>query len=274
MSSLPVLPATSTAAKTKFVAEQIVGHDGRYLYVDGNQKITAGCGTYEDPRPNAFSLLQIADCPYRTSLCETACYVHNLEKAAPDTHALYAHNSRTIREILGDDSTPDLAWADSMASWIEQNCPDFRWHVSGDVYSYQYAEWIARVCRWSPNTRHWIYTRSVAYLEPLSNVDNLVVNLSADAENYNIMRRAARDYGFRICYLTTDGTVPIDLPHDSVVFPDYALRAGRDGKLDESMPGYEWFTSLGARTKRMVCPVDVFGKSESVRCGVCVKCMV
>lgn len=263
----------STAATTAFCAEKIEGSDGRYLWIDGNGKITAGNGTLKDPRPNAFSLIQIADCPYRTSLCERACYVHGLEKHAPETHALYVHNSKTIREILRE-PIPAI-WALQMANWIVDNCPSgFRWHVSGDIFSHQYAWWIGRVCYFSPDVHHWIYTRSVAHLDPLKDIENLTVNLSADAENYAVMRRAARDYGFRLCYLTTDGAIPRDMERSDVIFPDYLLRGKKPiPHLDPVGIAFKWWDGLDIYHQRMVCPVDMFGKSEALRCGPCNKCL-
>ena len=43
------------APGTYCIAEVDVG-DGITLYVDGNSKITGSNGTFEDPKPNAFSL--------------------------------------------------------------------------------------------------------------------------------------------------------------------------------------------------------------------------
>ena len=253
----------STAASTAFCATKVEGPDG-HLWVDGNGKITARCGTLAKPRPNAFSLVQISDCPYRTAPCSSACYVHGLEKHAPDTHALYVHNSKRVREIVSRVGTgvPEQ-WAHVLANWIDDNCPDFRWHVSGDVFSFAYAEWIELVCTWSPNTRHWIYTRSFPYVEPLARASNLVVNLSADHENYRFARKVADDYDLRVCYLTRDGRVPSDMRDGDVVFPDYSLR----GDVD-------WFLALTGREQEMVCPVDFHGKSEERRCGPCERCMI
>jgi hypothetical protein len=275
----------TTAAKTAFCAEKIVGDDGRFLWVDGNGKITAGNGTLAAPKPNAFSLVQIADCPFATSICAKSCYVHNLEKYAPDTHALYQHNSSTIRNILnnapviaslsaapvyGDSPTQ---WARRLGTWIAKNCEHgFRWHVSGDVFSRRYAQWIRTVCLASPNVQHWIYTRSFGFVDALFGAPNLTINLSCDAENYESARYARAKYStnlgqrVRLCYLTHDGHVPADLPRDSVIFPDYELRG-------ETEAGRQWFDELHPQQKRMVCPVDYHGKSERRRCGPCDKCI-
>jgi len=269
-------PSGTSAAVTAFCSEKIEYRD-HSLYVDGNGKITAGNGTLEHPRPNAFSLLQIDDCPGSTETCRRSCYVHNLEKYSPETHALYRHNSRTIRSILVDtrvdrNGTYAASWATYLGWWIGTNCRGgFRWHVSGDVFSPRYARWIADVCRYSPSVRHWIYTRShsmIAQLLPVATVNggNLALNLSCDADNWEGAKQVARANGLRLCYMTVDGEVPPDLPDGSVIFPDYALRGG-------TPEGEKWFDALTPTYKSFVCPVDYHGKSESRRCGPCDRCL-
>lgn len=263
-------PTTTSAASTAFCAEKIEGPGG-FLWLDGNGKITAGNGTLDNPKPNAFSLVQIRDCPGATASCKAACYVHNLEKHAPATHALYAHNSREIRRIV-DDRGLSAQWSELFGAHLVINCwGGFRWHVSGDVFSSEYAKWIADVCRESFPLTHWIYTRSFDHIAPLVEVStrkggNLALNLSCDADNYTEARAVARDFGGRLCYMTTNGIVPEDLPDGSVIFPDYTLRGGNEA-------GREWFDELPRHYKSFVCPVDYHGKSESRRCGPCDRCM-
>ena len=266
----------STAKTTSFCSARIDGPGGRHLFFDGNGKITAGNGTLHEPRPNAFSLLQIDDCPYHTDTCGTACYVHNLEKAQPELYALYQHNSATIREIL-DDGYDALEWARAMGAWITENAPaGFRWHVSGDVFSFAYAQFIADVVRASPTVRHWIYTRSFPIASPLLDVctergGNLSLNLSCDRDNIEMARAFKRDNGAgRLCYLVVEGdTVPADVAPDGVTFPDYALRPRQFATLAES----PWWHDLAPELRGTVCPVDAHGKAENRRCGPCDRCM-
>ncbi len=242
------------ASTTKFCTEKLVGNDGRYLIVDGNQKIA---DDFHDPKPNAFSLLPVTDCPYRTPTCETSCYVHNLAKFAPDVYDAYAHNSATIREILENDAA---YWQHHLADWIETHCyTGFRWHVSGDIFSFEYAGFIAGVVAMT-TVQHWIYTRSLPYLEPIVGLPNLAVNISADKDNFNVARVAAKDYNVQLCFLTTNGYIPANMPLDGIIFPDYALREG------------DWFSNLPRARARQVCPVDMFGKTSSRRCMTCRKC--
>lgn len=259
-----------------FCSAPLDGPDGRRLWLDGNSKITAGNGTFAAPAPNAFSLVEVDDCPGSTPTCRSSCYVQGLRATAPATHALYEHNSRTIRELLSNGTpTEVLTWAQVMADRIKRDAAHgFRWHVSGDIFSRGYAYFIADVVRASPDVRHWIYTRSHSLIGPLLGLDNLSLNLSADRDNYWSARSAraaaAGKHEVRLAYLVTDdGYVPKDLPKGSVLFPDYALR-GRD--LPRPVDA-AWWQGLAPVQRRMVCPVDFFGASESSRCGVCTKCM-
>jgi hypothetical protein len=268
---------SGTSASTTAFCQQRLDFDHDHLFIDGNGKITAANGTLDAPSPNAFSLVQIEDCPFATDSCKAACYVHGLEKHAPATHALYKHNSQTIRRILRDADYAS-AWAAVVSDWIAGHCKGgFRWHVSGDVFSPEYARWITQVCQWSPRVRHWIYTRSfdfVEHLMPASTLrgGNLVINLSCDKDNYSrachtSMRHTTANGQPRLCYMTTDGNVPDTLPEGSVIFPDYSLRGG-------TPEGQAWFTGLTPQYKSFVCPVDYHGKSEQRRCGPCKRCMV
>lgn len=273
MKKLPVIG--TTAASTTFCTEAIVGPGDYVLWIDGNQKITARNGTYEEPKPNAFSLRNVKDCPGSTPACRASCYVENIKTHAGDLYKLYEINALNIRDILADPLLDDR-WVYKLGSWIDNNCKDFRWHVSGDVFSADYAEWLASVCLTSSNTRHWIYTRSfnAAILHELwyasvTSGGPLTINLSCDQDNYAEAQAAADQWGFRLAYMTVDGSVPDSLPEGSVIFPDYSLRP----RASEDPLQSPWWQSLTAAQRRMVCPVDTFGKSETHRCGPCKKCL-
>lgn len=282
---LPVVG--SSAATTAFCTTKLegpfYGEDGDgdpddYLWIDGNGKITWQNGTLAEPKPNAFSLVNGDDCPGATATCLASCYVHGIEKHAPDTHALYRWNSAKIREILdgGHDTWHARHWSSAFARWVRQNAAGgFRWHVSGDVFSADYARWISEVCRKSPKVAHWIYTRSFDLVGDLG-ADNLAVNLSADRDNWRAALECREDWpGTRVCLMVTEidvltqdsFTIPLgELRHGDVIFPDYALRDGTE-------LGREWFSRLPPRLKQMVCPVDRVGKSEERRCGPCPRCL-
>lgn len=252
--------------KTYYTSVKIPIFDNEYLFIDGNSKITASNGTYENPKPNAFSLPNISTCPNSTQTCRSTCYVNNLKTYSPETYAGYIENERIIHEILLSSyltkTTPRV-----LGNWIMNNClGGFRWHVSGDVFSLEYAKWIVNVCDNSKNIKHWIYTRTFASVPILMEANNLIVNVSCDEDNYNEAKTLKCD---RLCYLSRDGYIPQDLPKDSVIFPDYSLR-GRELDVPIEHP---WWKQLDQKYKIMTCPTDFFGQSEQHRCGPCQKCL-
>src|SRR3989344_401625 len=155
---------------TKFALTKLdmIASDGSQLafYFDGNGKITRENSPFDKPVSNAFSLVQVQDCPFATSLCKSVCYVHKLEKAEEGIHAAYKHNSIVIRQIL----EREIWFRDSVfafSDWIRQNClRGFRWHVSGDIISEKHALFIKEVCSNAPSVPFWIYTRSFPNLQP------------------------------------------------------------------------------------------------------------
>ncbi len=260
--------------KTVFVDHKLDIGGGQHLWIDGNSKITAGNGTFDRPVPNAFSLPSGLDgaCPYATSACLSSCYTLGLKKHAPALAEKFEHNLTVMRNV-----THWSIWThsrDAIARYAKENCSaGFRWHVFGDVFSLDYAYWIAQVCKAASDVPFWIYTRSFLYLEPLVGIPNLVVNLSADRDNYDeAIKASLRHDCIRICYMATqDGEVPANgLTGDDVIFPDYNLR-GRD--LDDPTTA-PWWGTLTKIQRRSVCPPDMFGQSEQLRCGPCKKCMV
>lgn len=283
---LPVV--TTSAAATAFCVEKIEGPGGLVLWIDGNDKITAGNGAYGAPKPNAFSLpAQVVEdrdgrggnhCPGSTPTCRSSCYVDGLAKHAAATYAMYHENAAAIRQIIGSPDEGD--WAIVMAKWITENCPGgFRWHVSGDLYSSEYARFVATVAAWSPSVRHWIYTRSFWLTAVFVGVENLTVNYSVDKDNYTealafVEAHKNIDWPVRLCFLVTeDGEFPANIPEGSVLFPDYALRGARGKTPAEQRASSEWYQSLPAVNRKMVCPVDFYGKSDELRCGPCTKCI-
>jgi len=256
--------------KTKFALDSILvkcKDKNLEFWFDGNSKITGNAGTFENPKPNAFSLVQIEDCPEATPLCKSVCYVSNLEKEKKEIHNKYRINSTNIRLALDNpEDTKTVAW--HFSQWIKDNVEDmFRWHVSGDIICNEYAEFIAEVCRLTPDTNFWIYTRSFSMVKSLYNIPNLAVNLSVDKDNYNEAIDIHNKYGFRMCYLTMDGTLP-PLPPGSVIFPSHELR-GRDLDVPTDAP---WWKTLTHEQQKMTCVADFFGQSENYRCGPCRKC--
>lgn len=279
----PVQIGRKSAAKsTAFCVAELHGPDG-VLYLDGNGKITAGNGTLAEPKPNALSLpAGNSDdrrqwCPGSTATCRASCYTHALEDAQPEIAAMYVNNGRMIRDVILADEATGAEWALRLADWITANAPHgFRWHVSGDVINAGHALWISLVARLAPRVQFWIYTRSLFAL-PLLVADNLTVNVSCDVDNFAealVAWQACRDFKrpVRLCYMTTDGTVPAELPAGSVIFPDYPMR-GVGATPDEMRKGSAFWRGLDTIQRAGVCPVDFYGKSELLRCGPCRRCI-
>lgn len=255
---------------TSYVFTEVkIGND-LAIYIDGNSKITVQNGSYENPKPNALSLPHISTCPGSTSECRASCYVYGLQSNAPEVYAKYMQNERVIHRILMSNSYAKIS-ATTLGTWISENCRyGFRWHVSGDVMYDRHAQWIVDVVNASGGVLNWIYTRSLELVPILVQAKNLVVNVSADSENYLLARKVAFENKARICYLTRDGKIPSDLVYnDSVIFPDYDLRGRNLEKPTES----KWWQSLTLPERRSVCPADFFGQSEHHRCGPCNKCL-
>ena len=238
------------------------------LVIDGNSKINLD--DYYEPTPNALSLPHVSTCPGATPTCLRSCYVNGLQRNAPDVCESYRANEATLHRAL---MTPDAraASAERLGAWIGANVSGFRWHVSGDVMCDRHAWWIVDVCRQSPCTPHWIYTRTLQLADVLCQARNLSVNLSADADNWAAARRVAEHTGARLCFEASgEGAVPAGLRAGDVIFPDYPLR-GRELDEPTSAP---WWQGLTQEQRRMVCPADFFGQSERHRCGPCKRCLV
>lgn len=255
---------------TQFIHAKISLWDDLAFYVDGNSKITWDNGTFDEPKPNAFSLPHIATCPGSTERCRSLCYVNNLKKYAPDVYRTYELNEMALHSVLG--STHERVESTSiLADWIAENARGgFRWHVSGDIFSSVHAHWITNVCRRVPEIPFWIYTRSLSHVFDIREAPNLAVNISADKNNYDKAVSVAERTNSRICYLMSaiDEAIP-ELPPGSVIFPDYPLR-GRSLPIATEAP---WWKTITQEQKRMTCPADFYGQSENHRCGPCKHCL-
>jgi len=75
-------------------------------------------------------------------------------------------------------------WVEAMTTLVKKK-KHFRWHDSGDIQSVWHLINIFKVCRRTPNTKHWLPTQERKYL-PLqgsSYPDNLVIRLSNAKNN-------------------------------------------------------------------------------------------
>lgn len=254
---------------TEFVQTKIKLWGDVCFTIDGNSKITCEDGTYEAPAPNAFSLPHIATCPGSTESCRSSCYVHGLQAHAPEVYRAYMDNERALHAVLGTRSA--LMSARVFGTWVAAHCTRFRWHVSGDVFSRDYADWIVAVCATAPSVRFWLYTRTFSLVPALRAAPNLAVNLSADRDNWVRAHATYRaNPGTRLCYMSQHAHDVPPLPPGSVIFPDYPAR-GRDIPTPTEHP---WWIARTRAERRMVCPPDFFGQRAEHRCGPCKKCLV
>ena len=72
-------------------------------------------------------------------------------------------------------------WVEAMTVLIKPH-KWFRWHDSGDIQSLKHLENIFRVCRATPDTKHWLPTREAQFLKMLKLKQvprNLVIRFSS-----------------------------------------------------------------------------------------------
>jgi hypothetical protein len=240
---------------TQFIYQTLALFADRELHLDGNSKISGN-----PPVPNALSLPAPLTCPGSTPTCRAACYASSAATSIPkDLAERYTDNLVAVQWALAHAIG---VTARHLGDWIRHHCQQvgFRWHVSGDVFSADYAHWIALVCSWSPGVQHWIYTRSFQLAPLLRGVENLAVNLSADADNLAAARDCAASTGFRLTYLWRGEPLPT-LPRGTVVFPGYGQRK-RDGAPLPLAPH-----------RAMICPGDYYSQRAGLVCGAsCTKC--
>ena len=60
----------------------------------------------------------------------------------------------------------DPRWVEAMVTLIKPH-KFFRWHDSGDLQSLEHLQNIFRICRATPETKHWIPTREAQFLKRL-----------------------------------------------------------------------------------------------------------
>ena len=72
-------------------------------------------------------------------------------------------------------------WVDAMIQLIKPH-KEFRWHDSGDIQSLEHLQNIFRICRKTPDTKHWLPTREAQILKRVSVNEvprNLVIRFSS-----------------------------------------------------------------------------------------------
>ena len=102
-------------------------------------------------------------------------------------------------------------WVEAMTTLVKKK-KHFRWHDSGDIQSVWHLINIFKVCRRTPNTKHWLPTQERKYLPLGSYPDNLVIRLS-NAKNNTKPGKAwshwstVVDKGYHSCPAQSQGNV-------------------------------------------------------------------
>ena len=125
------------------------------------------------------------------NLPAAACQTGAKLRLVPDTpcHKCYAFKGNYVRypavqkalkRRLKSLNHPD--WVEAMTTLVKKK-KHFRWHDSGDIQSVKHLINIFKVCRRTPNTKHWLPTQERKYLPLGSYPDNLVIRLSNAKNN-------------------------------------------------------------------------------------------
>jgi hypothetical protein len=137
---------------------------------------TSKLGTY------SWSLQAVETCPGSigkdgelVNSCK-GCYAVGGMYSFPGTKAVRADNKKAWREN---------DWVEVMTKALKKQT-HFRWFDSGDLYSVELAEKIYQVMLATPNTKHWLPTRSYKFtkfqdvLDRMQSLTNTMVRYSSD----------------------------------------------------------------------------------------------
>lgn len=200
------------------------------LLMPGNGKLGKNIG--------AWSIPNVVTCPGRTKLCEKLCYV-----------------SRYIN-MYHLDYYPNY-YATLMPGFVERMAAEAQWfrivrlHVSGDIYSADYARKLRDIAKLCPQTVFYTYTRSWRRpeirkaLAELAALPNFVLIYSADKESGIPNTK-------RVAYMSLDDA---DVPGKPVMIVLRVKRKTVKGKLGSSV----------------VCPAEN-GIKNAVTCQRCQLC--
>jgi len=99
-------------------------------------------------------------------------------------------------------------WVPAMIAVIlKRKLEYFRWHDTGDIQSVEHLENIAKICRGTPDTKHWIPTREYnmvrTWRESYDEPDNLCIRASAHMHD----KQAPKDLGCS-SMVKKDGVLP------------------------------------------------------------------
>jgi hypothetical protein len=197
-----------------------------------------------------LSLPAVTTCPGASGVCRTVCYARAGRFRTRRVRRILAANLRAAHEDT---------FVGRMAAEIRKRCVLLmRWHVSGDVFSFEYGMKMVRVMELSRRTTFFLYTRSWRRedirpaLFAMAELPNAVVWLSCDRETgmpepHMIPPRA------NAAFLQTEA--------DEVPFPEVEL-VFRTKRLRELRPTFPL---------RTICTTERPDAPDST-CGSCGRC--
>ena len=170
--------------------------------VNGNKKLR----NTDKVRFLIWNLPAVQTCPFRTAMCESACYARKAERCYP---SVLPSRERNYNESLSADFVENMIFTiESELNTKKYNgkLAIFRIHESGDFYSLEYArKWvaIARHFESDPRIRFLVYTKSLLYFVQLGCnfsdfPSNLVIRSSLwkDTSEYNL--NLTREFDFPV----------------------------------------------------------------------------
>lgn len=171
------------------------------------KQITGGLShTAKMPCPS-YGLPALASCPVGAKLATVpgsicaSCYA---------LKGQYRFSNVQAAQRRRMEATKAPQWVEAMVTLIS-GMPWFRWHDSGDLYSYEYALRVLEVCRLTPETRHWIPTRQKSLVIELQAQglipDNVTMRLSAPMIG-GLPSAMAQDMGIPTSTVHNDRTGP------------------------------------------------------------------
>ena len=115
---------------------------------------------------------------------------------------------RNVKEALDRrlDALKDPRWVDAMVQLITGE-KWFRWHDSGDIQSLDHLENIFRVCRRTPQVKHWMPTREAQFIKRL-NVNQVPRNLTIRFSSHMIDQGAVSFWPWTSTVVTAGKTCP------------------------------------------------------------------
>jgi hypothetical protein len=149
----------------------------RFEFSEGNQKL----------KPDgivSFNLIPLVTCPFAGS-CATICYAQT---------GLQWMRSGKLMRIGQFKATLSPSFVPRMTALIQgKGIPRIRFHDSGDFYSPEYLAKVMSIARACPETRFYVYTKSIAWVQAYVDSEGLPSNVSVIQSRGGKQDRLIRD---------------------------------------------------------------------------------